>query len=179
MTDWAHIVQQNGPVVWNTVFRMVGNHTDAADCFQETFVSALGVDRKQPIRNWPALLKRLAVMRSLECLRRRYRVSERSTKPLISPPIDRRMPEPEASMQNREFAEQLRRAVAELDPRQAEVFCLADVDEIPYRQIAELLDITVNHVGVLLHRARSALRERLQEFNPSRDPAMPDREVSS
>lgn len=61
-----------------------------------------------------------------------------------------------------ELAEHLRKALSTLDPRQAQVFCLACLEELSYREIAEQLDVTVNHVGVLLSRARSSLQKRLR-----------------
>ena len=65
-----------------------------------------------------------------------------------------------------ELAEHLRQALAELEPRQAQVFCLACLEEVGYAEIAQQLGITVNHVGVLLNRARGELRERLQAHAP-------------
>jgi len=64
--DWQMIVKKHGPAVWQTAYRLLGNHTDAADCFQETFVSALKVSRKQRVRNFSALLVRLATMRAID-----------------------------------------------------------------------------------------------------------------
>jgi DNA-directed RNA polymerase specialized sigma24 family protein len=44
---------------------------------------------------------------------------------------------------------------------------LARLDGLDYEEIAAELQVTVNHVGVLLNRARSALRERLEPHRPS------------
>ena len=33
MTDWSQIVQQHGPLVWTTVYRLLRHDADAADCF--------------------------------------------------------------------------------------------------------------------------------------------------
>jgi RNA polymerase sigma-70 factor (ECF subfamily) len=79
MTDWSQIVQQHGPMVWRTARRLLNNEADASDCFQWAFLSALEVERKEAIRNWPALLKRLAISRALDYLRRRRRESNRLT----------------------------------------------------------------------------------------------------
>lgn len=166
MTDWSHIVQKHGSAVWRTVYRLVGREADAWDCFQNVFVSALDVARKQTVENWPALLQRLATVRSLECLRRRYRKSDRMTNPLDSDPVDRRGADPHGEAAGRELAAELRRALAEIDERQSQVFCLSCLDGRSYREIAEELGVTVNHVGVLLNRARTSLRERLQDFRP-------------
>jgi RNA polymerase sigma factor (sigma-70 family) len=54
-----------------------------------------------------------------------------------------------------------------MDARQAEVFCLACLEDMAYREIAERLGLTVDHVGVLLHRAKTTLRERLGAHSPS------------
>ncbi len=65
--DWQMIVKKHGPAVWQTAYRLLGNNTDAADCFQETFVSALEVSRRQRVRNFSALLVRLATTRAIVC----------------------------------------------------------------------------------------------------------------
>ncbi len=39
MDDWSEIVRLHGPMVWATACRLVGDHADAADCFQEAFVA--------------------------------------------------------------------------------------------------------------------------------------------
>jgi RNA polymerase sigma-70 factor (ECF subfamily) len=41
------------------------------------------------------------------------------------------------------------------------VFVLACLEGASYQEIAEQLGLTVNHVGVLLNRARASLRDRL------------------
>lgn len=167
MTDWSEIVQEHGSAVWRTVYRIVGREADANDCFQNVFVSALELSGKENIGNWPALLQRLATARSLECLRRRYRKSDRMTQALKVEPTDRRVTEPAGVAAGRELAAELRKALAEIDERQSQVFCLSCLDGWSYREIADQLNLSVNHVGVLLNRARSNLRERLQAFGPT------------
>lgn len=70
MIDWQIIIKEHGPVVWQTAYRLLGNHADAADCFQETFVSALEFCQHQRVRNFSALLARLATTRAIDQLRR-------------------------------------------------------------------------------------------------------------
>jgi RNA polymerase sigma-70 factor (ECF subfamily) len=167
MTDWSQIVQQHGPMVWKTIRRLVDHEADGADCFQRTFVSALEVSRTEAVRNWPGLLKRLATARALECLRQRYRASQRLTTRTDGSEIDRRATSPAQAAQSSELADHLRVALAELEAGQAQVFCLACLDGLSYRDIADELRLTVNHVGVLLNRAKSKLRERLQAHGPA------------
>ncbi len=179
MTDWSQIVHEHGPMVWKTVRRLVDNEADGADCFQRAFVSALELSRKEAIRNWSGLLQRLATARALECLRQRARQANRFTTLPAGSVVDRKAVGPVEAAQTSELAEQLREALADLDDRQAQVFCLSCLDGLSYEQISFQLGITVNHVGVLLNRARSTLRGRLQGHAPTPATKSMEREVQS
>jgi RNA polymerase sigma-70 factor (ECF subfamily) len=165
--DWPQIVEQHGDMVWRIVRRMVNHEADAADCFQRTFVSALELSRREPVANWGPLLNRLAHARSLDRLRERKRLTTRTSAIADEALTDARAASPLQAAGANELAEQLREALAKLDPRQAEIFCLACLEELSYDEIARQLQITVNHVGVLLNRAKHALRERLAAHRPA------------
>jgi DNA-directed RNA polymerase specialized sigma24 family protein len=55
----------------------------------------------------------------------------------------------------------LRAALAVLPPRQAEAFCLHCLEAFSYQEVAQQMTISVDAVGVLLHRARGRLRQLL------------------
>jgi RNA polymerase sigma-70 factor (ECF subfamily) len=160
-------VQQHGPLVWTTVYRLLRHHADAADCFQRTFLSALVLARTQTIRNWPGLLHRLGTARALESLRHRIRQAQRLRPLLAEVAVSSRTPEPGQAAAVSELSDHLREALAQLDARQAQVFCLACLDGLSYTEIADQLGLTVSHVGVLLNRARLGLRERLRGHEPA------------
>ena len=166
MTDWCEVVREYGSLVWKTAYRLLNNEADAADCFQNTFVSALKLSRAETVHNWPGLLKRLATARGLDRLRQRRRESSR----FVGMPEDfhptENAPGPGRVAESIELTEHLRNALAELDAKQAEVFCLACLEDLEDRHIAEHLGLTVGHVGVLLNRAKSSLRERLRAHAP-------------
>lgn len=157
MTDWNAIVGQWGPLVWSTVFRLVGQHADACDCFQETFLEALRLARAQTVENWPALLRHLATVRALDLLRGRYR-TKRRLEPLadLEALVGRMASPPEEAMAE-ELAERLRQALAYLPAQQAEVFCLSCLDQWTHDEIGARLQLTPNAVGVALYRARQRL----------------------
>jgi RNA polymerase sigma-70 factor, ECF subfamily len=167
MIDWSQIVHEHGPIVWRTVYRLVNHEADAADCFQRTFVSALQLSRQEEIRNWPGVLKRLATARAVDCLRQRQREWRRWTALREGLSADRTGMGPPLAAQSSELADHLRQALRELDDAQAQVFILACLEDWQYDEIAQHLGVTVNHVGVLLNRARAALRERLRSFAPA------------
>lgn len=158
MTDWSDIVRQHGPLVWKTAYRLLSNDADASDCFQDAFVSALKLSRREPIRHWPATLKRLTTARALERLRRRYRLAGRNESLPDAPLIDDQASLPSQSVMDAEIVDQLRVALSKIDTSQAEVFCLSVFDEMSNREVADQLGIKANHVGVLLHRAKKNLQ---------------------
>jgi RNA polymerase sigma-70 factor (ECF subfamily) len=177
MTEWSQIVRQYGPMVWRTAHRLLNNEADASDCFQRAFISALELERAQLIRNWRAVLKRLATARAVECLRRRRRESGRREDCQDRLIIDRKTVGPVQAAEAGELAGRLREAVAMPDDQQAQVFCLACLEDLSYQDIAGQLGITVNHVGVLLHRARANLQERLRAEGFAPAAGRPRREV--
>jgi len=171
MTDWSEILSQHGQVAWQTAYRLLGNHADAADCFQKTWLDAWKLSRREPIGNWSALVRRLATARALDLLRSRYRHTNRN-EPLVDPStVVGPQVGPQEQAEEAELAERLRVALAELPNRQAEVFCMRWLDEMSYQQIGWRLDLDTNAVGVLLHRARKRLRELLGSTAPEPEDA--------
>jgi RNA polymerase sigma-70 factor (ECF subfamily) len=164
MTDWPAIIREHGPLVWRIARRLLNHDADAADCFQQTFLAVVQLEAGEAIRRWQAVLTRLATARALEQLRVRYRRADRFA-PLTEDPIgevDDAVRHAAAS----ELADRLRTALAEIDPRQAELLCLVYLEGRSNREAAEELGVTAAHAGVLLQRGRAALRERLAAFAP-------------
>ncbi|MBI4578752.1 MAG: sigma-70 family RNA polymerase sigma factor [Planctomycetes bacterium] len=165
MEDWADIVRQHSPAVWKTAYRLLGNHADAADCAQDTFVTALEYARRRTVRQWPALLRRIATCRALDQLRERFR---RGTQGDVAgcENLASGSPDPVQHAEAGELAELLRRLLPQIPEKQAEVFALRQLEELTYEEIAGQLGIDVNAVGVLLHRARGRLAELLAAAAP-------------
>ena len=61
----------------------------------------------------------------------------------------------------------VRDLVPTLRPDYAEIVRRADLDEEPRERIAADLGLTTNNIGVRLHRARRALKERIEERCPT------------
>jgi RNA polymerase sigma-70 factor, ECF subfamily len=160
-TDWAEIVEQHGPDVWRTAYRLLSNREDASDAYQETFLQAVEFARRQRVECWPAVLKRIVTARSLDALRRRYRATaHREPFGAIDEPAER-APAPDALVQLRESMEQLRQAMTELSEKQADVFWLSEVEMLSHSDIADQLDATTDQVAVWLHRGKRKLRTLL------------------
>ena len=59
-------------------------------------------------------------------------------------------------------AQRVRDAIAKLPPAQRQVIVLRELEELKYREIADVLDLSLNEVKVLIHRGRKALLKILQ-----------------
>ena len=167
MEDWVGIVAGCGDEAWRTAYRLLGDEADASDCLQDAFAAAVVIARRQQVLSWPALLRRLVTTRALDRLRKRIRRRTghlgQAAEALADP-----SPGPLRQVQLTEQAAKLREALSHLPSPQAAVFCMRMLDDLSYEQIAEALGISASHVGVLLYRARGALRER---FAAGRDRA--------
>src|SRR5688572_29122253 len=170
MIDWEGIVREEGPAVWRTAQRLLANRADADEVFQETFAAALQLVRRQndPVRNWRAMLVRLATARAIDKLRQRLRrasheieganVAKLPDRHLDSGPSDR--------AEQAELAQRLRDHLAHLPPKQADAFCLHCLEGWSHREVAEQMDESIDNVGVLVHRARAALKQRIASLLP-------------
>jgi len=74
----------------------------------------------------------------------------------ITPPV-----EPDRALAGQEFADAVRSCLDDLTPQQREVFVLRQFQELAASGVSKILDLTVTHVGVLLHRARLRMRQCL------------------
>ena len=165
MTDWEGIVERDGPAVWRTVYRLLGRRADAEECFQETFVAALELWRREPVREPRAALLRLATARAVDRLRQRYRRTGRETAAEWESVPHRGEVPPQQAATN-ELSQRLREALTLLPDKQADVFCLHALEGWSYAEIAQGLGISVDSVGVSLHRGRAKLRAALAAWRP-------------
>jgi RNA polymerase sigma-70 factor (ECF subfamily) len=161
MTDWREIVAKHGSVVWRTAYRVLNHHADALECYQDTFLAAWQFVERRSVDDWASFLVCLATRRATDRLRRRYR--ERSRFRSIDADIASSAGAdcPIRGAIASELMDRVRAGMAELPPKQAEVFWLSCVEGLSHQDIGIQLRISSGEVRVLLHRARSHLREAL------------------
>ncbi len=146
-----------------------GNATEAEDVAQEAFVQAyLKLDKFQRNSQFYTWLYRIAFNKAIS-RKRRKRVEASVDKNRDEVGI-----EPVASgdapgdqMIRDEQAKLVHRALGLLTDEHREILVLREMDGCDYEQIAELLTINVGTVRSRLHRARTQLKERLQELDES------------
>jgi RNA polymerase sigma-70 factor (ECF subfamily) len=164
MQDWDQILAQHADAVWRTAYRLLGNTADADECMQEAFVEAVRLNGRQTVRDWAGLLRRLATVRALDCLRRRLTETTRVSRCVDWEALPSVVEAPDARKQRAELSDCLRHALGRLPAKQAQVFCLRHVEEMSYEEIADQMQVSVNSLGAILNRARLRLRELLREL---------------
>jgi len=176
MIDWDEIVDRDGPAVWRACWRLLGNRADADEAFQEAFVAAYELSKRQVLASPRAVLQHLATARSIDRLRARQRHRKRH-----EAVDDERLneesagdPSPRQHAEAAELRGELRQALTALPARQAEAFVLHAIEGWAYTEIAERLGLTVDHVGVLIHRARAKLKVSLGHFARAKEPGAGD-----
>ncbi len=140
-------------------WQMLRHHDDALDAVQTAMTAVWQhrrrLQRGRDPRGWFYRVLRnkcVDVMRS-----RRIRAST----VLKADPPDPAQNDPVGNADRREQLAHLRRALAELPDQMREIILLRDFHDLPYAEIAQVLDIPPGTVMSRLHRARSALRGRL------------------
>lgn len=167
------LVRLHAPRLLAVGRRMLDNEEDARDAVQDTFVSAFrSIDRFQAQSKLSTWLHRIVVNMALMRLRTRRRKPEESLEPLL--PIFTEdghhaqefsaWDEPADRLAEREETRRLvRQAIIELPEQYSEVLVLRDIQELDTNETARELGITPNAVKIRLHRARQALRTKLDE----------------
>jgi RNA polymerase sigma-70 factor, ECF subfamily len=167
LPGWSKIVADNGDAVWRTVYRILGHDADAHDCYQETFLAAVRVGSANPPRDWSRFLVSVATRRAIDRLRQRIRSRSRlESLQAVGDVAARASPASESDAG--ELLDQIRQALIQVPQAQAEAFWLASVESLSHAEIAQQLEIDVNYVGVLVHRARSRLKQLLSDAVPHR-----------
>jgi RNA polymerase sigma-70 factor (ECF subfamily) len=167
MVEWTEVYERYGSLVWATVYRVLGNHAEALDCYQDVFAEVLDRCRAGQVRVWPAFLRWLATRRALDRLRRQRAEIDHFDAGGDVAVLRSEAVGPDARANLSELVARLKRELGRLPPQQAEAFWLLSVEQMSYREISEQMGVEENQVGVLIHRARQRLREWLADLNPA------------
>lgn len=147
-------------LVFRTAYRITGNAADAEDALQTVFLRLSRRDASAAgMENPESYLRRAAVNVALDIVRSKQ--TARSVPIEDAPP--RNLTEPSGEI-SREMKECIRRALAQLNHRDAEVFTMRFFEGHENPEIARLLGISQVHVAVILHRARRQLQKEVRSY---------------
>jgi RNA polymerase sigma-70 factor (ECF subfamily) len=158
MVDLDNLIREQRHDLLGVAWRILGHTQDAEDVVQDVFGEAHRHSNGKAVVCWSAMLRRMVTCRALDALRRR-----RVILPLNTAQPTAGKEDPQAIAAGHELEVRLRAALAELSPREAEVFCLRYFEDLSYRAIAETLAISPTAVSTALYQARKRLEELLGE----------------
>lgn len=148
------LYERFGQKVYGLMVRMAGAD-DATDLTQQVFLHVFKtIGQFAAQARFDTWLYRVATNEALQHLRRRQR---HPTAALTEEPSDGR-PDRTRTLELREL---LDLALQRVDPQLRSLFLLRELEELSYREIADVLGIPEGTVGSRLNRARSELRKHL------------------
>ncbi len=148
------LFEQFNPKMYRLTVRMSGEQ-EAADLTQEVFLQVFTkIDQFAGKSQFETWLYRIAINTVLQ---HRRKASRQRTVPLDNDPVDHRPQEPN----HIDHQELLDRALDQVDADLRAIFVLREIEQLSYRAIASVLDLSAGTVASRLNRARLELRQHL------------------
>lgn len=169
------LVQTYEQRVFRMVFRMLGRRAEAEDMAQEVFVQvfkAIGQFRgDSKLSTW---LYRIAVnlcKNRSKYLSRRHERAQDELEPIIerSPLSSTKsatvgdVARPDHMVEGYELELIVQRCLGEIEPEFREVLVLRDLEDLSYEEIAEITGLPDGTVKSRIHRARSMLKNKVEQ----------------
>lgn len=141
--------------VYRYAYAVLGNHADAEDVTQTTFVNALRAlergERPRKASNWLITIAHNIV-------RQRFRQQQARPTEVV---LDRDVADQPAD-DNGPSLDELVRALQRIPESQREAVVMRELEGRPYNEIAQILDISTGALETLLFRARRSLADELE-----------------
>jgi RNA polymerase sigma-70 factor (ECF subfamily) len=153
--------------VYYLAYRILGNHLDADEVVQETFVRIYR--RRKEIANvasFTSFLMRIATNYAIDLLRKRKGHGElteefESLTGEVQTELSRRVRTPSDALDDKVTMEEIRKALEKLAPRQRITVMLHDVEGRSKAEVAAIMECTEATVRSNLHIARAKLKHML------------------
>ena len=159
--------------VYNTCIGMLGNEDNAKDISQDVFIEVFRSIHKfrgdSKISTW---LYRLAVNKSLNHIRdnKKHRIVKSIQRFFIKDENetldlqDFGSQNAEQEIEQNEHSKALHQALNKLPENQKTAFVLKNYDDLSYKQISEIMELSHSSVESLIHRAKTNLQKHLEEY---------------
>jgi RNA polymerase sigma-70 factor (ECF subfamily) len=158
--------------VFSLIYRMIGDREQAEDLAQESFVKAFNnLDSYNPNYRFSSWLFKIANNHAIDHLRRARlpTVSIHGSPHAVDPEreeetrivLETQDESPEQEFLALELGSEIEQAISKLRPEYRTAVILRHVENRPYEEIAEIMDVPIGTVKTFLHRARAELRAQL------------------
>jgi RNA polymerase sigma-70 factor, ECF subfamily len=166
---FRRLVERHQNAVVGTVAKMLGNASEAEDIAQQVFLRLWRhAKRYRPEAKFTTYLFTIArnlVFNETRRLSRRKEVSsderEENSHSMIAADPAR---QPDHELLQQELRAAVDQAIASLPEAQRMAVVLRRYEQMPYEEIAKVLDLSVSAVKSLLFRARTTLKESLKGY---------------
>jgi RNA polymerase sigma-70 factor (ECF subfamily) len=163
---FAVLVRRYQSPLYRHAWRLTQDRRTAEDVVQEAFVTAWRrlptLDRAESFRSW---LYQITTRRSIDVVRARRPEQPVDT---VVEPADTGAG-PATRLEQRAQIADLAAALQELPVGQRAAWCLREIDELSYDEIATALELPVSTVRGRIARARHELAERMSAWQTTRD----------
>ena len=163
------LVRRYQAPLYRHAWRLTQDRRTAEDVVQEAFVTAWRrlptLQRAESFRSW---LYQITTRRSIDVVRARRPEQPVDT---LAPSVEPAATEagPAARLEQRAQLADLATALQQLPVGQRAAWCLREIDELSYEEIAAALDLPVSTVRGRIARARVELAERMSAWQTTRD----------
>ncbi len=168
---FQELLDRSHKQAFNLALRLTGNHTEAQDLVQETYIRAYRFfhryDTSLPFTNW---LYRIMSNAHIDSVRRKGRLKTTSLDQPATGAASMDVPDAQSSpdkyLLEQMMGEQVQTALMTMTPDFRTAVLLADVEGMPYEEIAEVMKTSVGTVRSRIHRGRKQLRSTLLKTCP-------------
>ena len=166
---FCELVKMHQNAVIGTVAKMLSNASEAEDIAQQVFLrlwkSAPRYEAKAKFTTFLFTIARNLVFNETRRKQRRKEHSlEEKEENSFSEMADQHSPAPDNEILKMELRAQVDNAIQALPQKQRMAVILRRYENMPYEQIAEVLELSVPAVKSQLFRARTKLRELLSDY---------------
>ena len=169
---FKELVDEHRDKVFNLTYRMLNNRAEAEDVAQEVFISVFKtIETFREESKFSTWLYRVTVnhcKNRIKYLARRHdrdqdeldETSEQDAAAAVTAP--RPSPRPDKAMESAQTEKMLQEAIGELDEDHRVLVVLRDVEDLSIEEICEITGLPDGTIKSRLHRARMALRKKIQ-----------------
>jgi RNA polymerase sigma-70 factor (ECF subfamily) len=171
---WEDIVQRFHRRIYNICYRFAGSADDAQDLTQEVFIKVFRTvgsfdGEKASFNTWVT-----TVTHNLLVDHFRKKRNDRATdsmdvasgagedRPTLAERLASHAPGPQVHMESRERREMVHRALQQISPDLREAVILRDLQDMDYREIAQVVKVPEGTVKSRINRGRAELARLLQ-----------------
>lgn len=151
--------------VYRHIYYMVGNAAEAEDLTAQAFLRAWEAIGRYQVRGAPFVSWLLRIAHNLGVSHLR---SKRESSQIHEGIVDQKMQrDPESAYEQTADEELVREAILMLREEQRQVIILRFIEDLDYKEVAEIIGKSVAAIRVIQHRALNSLRKQMKLLDPA------------